>query len=195
MEVMLMLSELRPNNLYMVKNNIVVALEDHLNDGTDFLLYFHGMPLGIRFDQVRPIPLNDDWLQQLGLRQRYAKGEWSWANCNPGREWSSNTEIVNHKGRYEYMAGYPPIEYVHQLQNLYAALTREELTYKADVLKPGKEIARIQYLEDGLRSVAETIADICNNVSGYIEDHRFKAAHSRLRVLPGIMNDIIEGKH
>jgi hypothetical protein len=192
---MLLLSELRPNNLYMVKNSIVVALEDHLNDGNDFLLYFHGMPSGVRFDEVRPIPLTDDWLTQLGLKERYVKGEWSWSNCTPKGEWSSNTEIVNHKGKYEYMAGYPPIEYVHQLQNLYAALTREELSYKPELLKLGKEFARIQYLENGLRSIAEAVTSMVTDMPPYIEDSRFKSTYSRLRVIPGIVNDIIDGKH
>lgn len=192
---MLLLSELRPNNLYMVKNNIVGALEDHLNDGNEFLLYFHGMPIGVDFKEVRAIPLTDDWLTQLGLKERYAKGEWSWANCGPAGGWQSDTELHNDGGKYYYINGYPPIEYVHQLQNLYAALTREELSYKPELLKLGKELARIQYLENGLQSVANVITEVMGDLDKYIEDHRFKNAHGKLRVLPRIMNDIIEGKH
>lgn len=153
---MLVLSELRPNNLYLIKNNILVALEDHLNDGTSFLLYFHGMPSGVDFKEVRPIPLTDDWLRQLGLVERYAKGEWSWANCrSDNKGWQSDTELHNDGGKYYYINGYPPIEYVHQLQNLYAALTREELKYKADILTPAKEIARISILENALLTISE----------------------------------------
>jgi hypothetical protein len=151
------ISELRPNNLYHIKRNILVVLEDHLNDGTSYLLYFHGMPSGVPLAQVRPIPLTGEWLRQLGLVERYVKGEWSWANCTPGREWQSDTELHNDGGKYYYIAGYPPIEYVHQLQNLYAAITRQELTYKPDLLTPSKDIARIQRLESGL----ETIAEMC----------------------------------
>jgi hypothetical protein len=158
---MLVLSELRPNNLYHIKRSILVALEDHLNDGNSFLLYFHGMPLGVDFKEARPIPLTDDWLRQLGLVERYAKGEWSWANCTPGREWMSNTEIHNDGGKYYYIAGYPPIEYVHQLQNLYHAITRQELSYKADLLNPPvmEHSERVQYLEAGLRGVCKELVN------------------------------------
>lgn len=177
----------------MIKNNIVVALEDHLNDGTDFLVYFHGMPSGVPFKDVRPIPLTDDWLRQLGLKERYCKGEWSWANCRQGGEWQSDTEIHNDGGKYYYITGYPPIEYVHQLQNLYAGITREELSYKADVLTPAKEIARIGILESALTTISEHCKKAADTISDMDNIRVIKVYHT-LNALSKEADNVVNNK-
>lgn len=82
-----------------------------------------------------PIPLTEEWIYNFGLRERYCKGEWSWANCKQGKGvWGSYTEsYFNKYGEgLSYSGSYPNILYVHQLQNLYFALTREELTLKTE---------------------------------------------------------------
>lgn len=192
---MLLLSELRPNNLYQIKNNIIVSLEDHLNDGTQMLLYFHGLQSGVDFKEVWPIPLTDDWLRQLGLVERYVKNEWSWANCTRKGEWGSDTEIHNDGGIYYYNVAYPPIQYVHQLQNLYAALTREELPYKAELLKPSKEFARIEYLENGLRTISDNARDGAAKIFHLTkEDSIIRDMYGKLHALHVLANDLIKGK-
>lgn len=79
------------------------------------------------FDLCRPVPITTQWLKDFGLKERYVKGEWSWANCDPDKTWDSYTELRERDGGLKYLADYPLIKNVHELQNLYHALTREEL--------------------------------------------------------------------
>ena len=73
------------------------------------------------FDYFEPIPLTEDWLKRLGLTQ-YSRETYNigliWVEYYNSTEWevSLTTDC------------YPSdIQYVHQLQNLYFALTGEEL--------------------------------------------------------------------
>lgn len=72
------------------------------------------------------IPLTEEWLLKFGLEERYVKNEWSW-HLN---KWNSYTEIRKTEGGFKFLDGYPEIKYVHQLQNIYFALTGEELMLK-----------------------------------------------------------------
>lgn len=94
-----------------------------------------GDPIGCKIEDLNPIPLTEEWLLEFGLKERYVKGEWSWFDCKREGFWSSDTEIKNTKNSgatkgYIYNRDYPEILYVHQLQNLYFALTGQELTVK-----------------------------------------------------------------
>ncbi len=72
-----------------------------------------------------PIPLNTNWLLKLGFEY----------NDNIGLYQKDGFDVDIEDGVYchfylnEYGDWYKDIEYVHQLQNLYFALTGEELTY------------------------------------------------------------------
>lgn len=82
------------------------------------------------YSRLEGIELTDEWLRRFGLVERYVKGEWSWSKCTPGKTWPSYTEISREEdGYYYWLLDYPPIKYVHQLQNLYFILTGEELIY------------------------------------------------------------------
>jgi hypothetical protein len=69
----------------------------------------------------KPIPLTEEWLVRFGFEKHkttdiyptYAKGL---INVNDGLVWVINNGFLNH------------IKHVHQLQNLYFALTGRELT-------------------------------------------------------------------
>jgi hypothetical protein len=69
-----------------------------------------------------PIPLTEEWLLKFGFvtnpyEDRYEKG-------------TIHIECDKTKGAtYLWIENMPHIKYVHQLQNLYFALTGEELTY------------------------------------------------------------------
>ena len=93
---------------------------------------------GLPYDLIEPIPLTEEWLKKFGFSDgEYRKGykyyypnEYSlWSirlsNKNLGYYqfciWIRNDELMKFDG---------PIQYVHQLQNLYFALTKEELTIK-----------------------------------------------------------------
>jgi hypothetical protein len=77
---------------------------------------------------LKPIPLTEDWLIRLGFEQAmngwFCKKEYLWL-----RQYKLNNQWfagVNGIGDIDCTR----IDYVHQLQNLYFALTGEELTIK-----------------------------------------------------------------
>ena len=104
-------NELRIGNIvYLVdKEKIWEILDGHEIDECD------ENPL------VQPIPLTEEWLLKFGFisnpyEDRYEKG-------------SIHIECLKTKGEtYLWIENMPHIKYVHQLQNLYFALTGEELT-------------------------------------------------------------------
>ena len=76
------------------------------------------------FDYIEPIPLTEDWLLKFGFKMiskhQFRKGIWG---CD-----------LRTKSFFKYMANdkinhIADCEYVNQLQNLYFALTGEELKY------------------------------------------------------------------
>jgi len=74
-------------------------------------------------DILEPIPLTEEWLLKFGFESnpyedRYEKGE-IYVECNKTKGF---TEL--------WLSGFPHIKHVHQLQNLYFALTGEELIIK-----------------------------------------------------------------
>lgn len=79
--------------------------------------------------EIKPIPLTEEWLVKFGFEKRI-EGK------NYHGKSSEYSHLIIYKRTpnedYYMMAGYrtPPIQYVHQLQNLYHALTGEELEIK-----------------------------------------------------------------
>lgn len=100
--------------------------------------YEHGVHVGLgkcfNFNEIYPIPLTEEWLvdkfgfeliEKNGGYSHYAKG------INPVTQDYMIILKRNHVGNYIfYLNGYFIIESVHRLQNLYFALTGEELTIK-----------------------------------------------------------------
>ena len=91
---------------------------------------FHTDPLD---DYYQPIPLTEEWLLKFGE----IKAPNSTIYCGD-QDTESYVWKVNLKEHYVYegidamcnIISWQPIKYVHQLQNLYFALTGEELTIK-----------------------------------------------------------------
>ncbi len=81
-----------------------------------------------QFDEfIEPIPLTDEWLVKFGLDQG-GYDFYFWTKETPTGLFSINGDPESGYGvRYNNEIE-PPLEYVHQLQNLYFALTGEELT-------------------------------------------------------------------
>lgn len=92
---------------------------------------------------VEPIPLTPDWLTKLGFEQEKSNDTeerdiWSIQVANntslyydpelPGKEWYLSLEWNNNHWQNEFWA---TPKSVHQVQNLYYALTSEELTIKS----------------------------------------------------------------
>ena len=94
-----------------------------LNDGFfDFqvevqdILIISDMPEGLN---IKPIPLTEEWLMKFGFIQEHC--------CNGKYErWNKDCvyiEKINHVFHHDFIS----IGAIHQLQNLYFALTGEEL--------------------------------------------------------------------
>jgi hypothetical protein len=77
-------------------------------------------------EYCKPIPLTAEWLLKFGFERRQIKDLISY-NTNQLElyQYASN----NNKIFFEHADGEVELKYVHQLQNLYFALTGEELTY------------------------------------------------------------------
>lgn len=84
---------------------------------------------------IKPIPLTEEWLKKFGFEYDedelvYYKSMFDYCG-NESEDFI--LLIVSNDENYFSVAiaeSYEPIEYVHQLQNLYFALTGEELTLK-----------------------------------------------------------------
>lgn len=75
------------------------------------------------FDQIDPTPLTEEWLLKFGFEKSYGeftKKGFSFRIC-------SNEIFTNEEYNPTKIC---KIDFVHQLQNLFFALTREELTLK-----------------------------------------------------------------
>lgn len=93
------------------------------------------------FSEIEPIPLSDEWLRKFGFTTLDAESDivvWGMDDNSNGEEFSIITDgldapkpIVYY---FEYDLGYrdvrKEIKFIHQLQNLYFALTGEELTIR-----------------------------------------------------------------
>ena len=96
------------------------------------------------YERTKPIPLTEDWLGKLGLIKRNQTEElpeelqqpdidedgdiwYTWVKGVFNLEIQSNGEIW-----FELYSHYKHIKWVHELQNLYFALTGEKLTFKSE---------------------------------------------------------------
>ena len=76
-------------------------------------------------NRIKPIPLSEDWLLKFGFDNSLVKDIYLALGYN----------VIHDEGKY-YFRHYgltKEVEYVHQLQNLYFALTGEELTIKEEI--------------------------------------------------------------
>jgi hypothetical protein len=82
-------------------------------------------------NHVQPIPLNEEWLLKFGFKP-YGFNSWFEKGIinNTTIHVSQSMEVYLIAGEYidGQGAAVPSIQFVHQLQNLYHALTGEELT-------------------------------------------------------------------
>jgi hypothetical protein len=84
---------------------------------------------GYETHAIKSIPLNEEWLLKFGFKYKRpsAGGQDQWAGF--GIWGYGDFYLLGYKKGFEYWYGRQyEIKYVHQLQNLYFALTGEELT-------------------------------------------------------------------
>ena len=106
-------SELRIGNWLQRLDGSLLQVNEH-----DFKILANGLPDNLH---PKPITLTEEWLLKFGFENQ---GRW-FAIMNYPIELYVSPDKMVYIGD-ELSIGY--IEYVHQLQNLYFALTNEELT-------------------------------------------------------------------
>ena len=80
-------------------------------------------------NQVKPIPLTEEWLLKFGFKKVEGLPGWTYDGYDifkDGKSWhifKFNQTLKVHRCK---------LLYVHQLQNLYFALTGKELTFKSE---------------------------------------------------------------
>jgi hypothetical protein len=82
-------------------------------------------------DAYRPIPLTKEWLLNLGFKKdvdgSFMKNDIS---IFLDKRFKTNLFLQENQDNFKWFSYECKIQYVHQLQNLYSALTGDELTIK-----------------------------------------------------------------
>lgn len=115
--------ELRIGNIALIENKEVEV------DGKLIFQLEKANFVGCDTSDFKPMPLTEEWLLKFGFKSydtpfgklfEFQSGRYTWIIDNKGNLHLDYSE-------YENIAN---VQYVHQLQNLYFALTGEELTLK-----------------------------------------------------------------
>jgi hypothetical protein len=117
-------NELRIGNLFILPNGDIGKISYH---------EIRLMVVAIEKPDYQPIPLTEEWLLKFGFEKRTTvlHSVQYFIGFNPiTHDWMFDILwLVGHEYPF-YRNGHFAIKYVHQLQNLYFALTGEELTIK-----------------------------------------------------------------
>jgi len=81
-------------------------------------------------DSIKPIPLTEEWLVKFGLQHKSFSFDHERLHKDIGVGYNGDDFINNEMSLLYKKKVFFKIQYVHQLQNLYFALTNEELTIK-----------------------------------------------------------------
>ncbi|HEY4288258.1 MAG TPA: hypothetical protein VGN00_14235 [Puia sp.] len=127
---MIKASELRIGNLIEGKRGEVLTVSGSM---IDLLSRKDGDPRGTVDERVEPIPLTEEWLERIGFIKGTAMTDrkvfYSSGSHSVIHSVNLSGSVMIHRAG-DKMVLDSHIEYVHQLQNLYFALTGEELTIK-----------------------------------------------------------------
>ena len=129
------LTELKIGNLVTDKWSVGKYPFKIVSIGKTICHYFGNQEFSAKYEDLEPIPLTEEWLLKFGFEKAkhshgydcYIKDGFDFDIVSHGRYWvlaiytdeSCTNSLYFAHGRFEY---------VHQLQNLYFALTGEELT-------------------------------------------------------------------
>jgi hypothetical protein len=131
-------SELRIGNLVMVRG-VQTEVDLISSEGVN---HFHDEGLGGenfedegsgRREDVQPIPLTEEWLEKFGFVSKYKSCHSRWTVNGFSIEQAQDEDDFGNEieEREEFHYNWKvDVKHVHQLQNLYFALTEEELTIK-----------------------------------------------------------------
>lgn len=122
---MIKANELRIGNWVKVENDFE-RVDNILEDGAYCYLSKEAESVFQPYSFINPIPLTEEWLLKMGFDEIDIE-----ENKNNVRVFHLNGIYCNTLyGVYYYTHLLKQIQYVHQLQNLYFALTGEELEVK-----------------------------------------------------------------
>lgn len=140
--------ELRLGNIvkYLTGGYGDEPFEGMVSSINEYGVCLNGYDMRIAYDELEPIPISEQWLERFGFEKKepydpefprnsiytdfelnnfiYRFTEWRWQNSKGETEIDKGTVIV--MNRHDTVPGNTPI-YIHQLQNLYFALTGNEL--------------------------------------------------------------------
>ena len=124
---MIPINELRINNLvyYNNKHNeigIITEIKTSLIPKIDYVGINNRIDIYYQTKHINPIPLTEDWLLKFGFDNKHNKDKFTIItkgklNYEKGRTYFNSWTILEKQP-----------DYVHELQNLYFALTGTELT-------------------------------------------------------------------
>lgn len=92
----------------------------------------------VAWNNIKPIPITEEWLLKFGFEKREGSVcDSFYIGLNPITHdwlfdlvWLKNMMDYSYEGNPFYKNGHHEVKYIHQLQNLYFALTQKELTCK-----------------------------------------------------------------
>ena len=96
------------------------------NDEFNVIIEHIDKNIGYYESKINPIPLTEEWLKKFGFTREEFRG-----NIGKYRVFKKGLFVYNSNSKWWYNDRQLPnhIKYIHQLQNLYFALTNEELIY------------------------------------------------------------------
>jgi hypothetical protein len=119
-------NELRIGNLvclHFTNQNLEIKSIEYWKD-SDYIIIFDGNIIE-NLKKLKPITLTEDWLIKFGFEDRNDY----WKKKKVKMVWSSRIIKTGERLGIRHEK-YDHIQYVHQLQNLYFALTGNELTVR-----------------------------------------------------------------
>ena len=131
--------ELRIGNLIKDKEgNILTVYGTSPKDDTDSFIVWYANELGfyIEENEIEPIPLTEEWLLKFGFKKRRKTKfrtlvtAYTELEIEIERPDKLKCFLVKSEHTRDEKTVFRVIRYVHQLQNLYFALTGDELTIK-----------------------------------------------------------------
>jgi hypothetical protein len=126
--MMIKVNELRIGNLVNYEDEALPVLKIDGDVKKVFIDLLIGLNMEMSEDDLRPIPLTGDWLERLGQKCENGNG-WTYQIPVGALKWYFrwNTEWYSEVGGIYIDSR---VQYVHQLQNLYFALTGKEIEIK-----------------------------------------------------------------
>lgn len=127
-------NELKIGNYVNVELHIAIPLKIEAITGSSVSLsgIENNRYTPFTIDRVKPIPLTEEWLKKFGFKKL---GDWfikkplSSVNEYAYNPYIKQFDVINGSGEEIDLV---ELKYVHQLQNLYFALTGEELEIKKE---------------------------------------------------------------